>query len=117
MDTPENDYALIRYAEVLLTKAEALFRLGQEGEALQIINDIRTSRGASTLSALTEDDIIDERGRELWWEGHRRTDLIRFGKFLDSWNEKSASEPFRVLFPIPERTVANNPNLTQNPGY
>ncbi|MGX1023897.1 RagB/SusD family nutrient uptake outer membrane protein [Psychroflexus sp. MBR-150] len=117
INTAENDYALIRYAEVLLTKAEALFRLGQEGEALQIINDIRTSRGASTLSALTEDDIIDERGRELWWEGHRRTDLIRFGKFLDSWNEKSASEPFRVLFPIPERTVANNPNLTQNPGY
>ncbi|RRO13868.1 RagB/SusD family nutrient uptake outer membrane protein [Flavobacteriaceae bacterium 14752] len=117
VDTPENDFVLLRYADVLLTKAEALFRLGQDGEALQIINDIRTAREASTLSSLTADDIIDERGRELWWEGHRRTDLIRFGEFNDAWTEKSASEPFRVLFPIPERTVANNPNLTQNPGY
>jgi len=117
LDTPENDYALLRYSDVLLTKAEALFRLGQEGEALQIINDIRTARNASALSSLTEDDIIDERGRELWWEGHRRTDLIRFGKFLDSWNEKESSQPFRVLFPIPETAITDNPNLTQNPGY
>lgn len=114
--TPENDFVLLRYADVLLTKAEAQFRLGT-GDPLAIINDIRSNRGASQLSALTLDDIIDERGRELWWEGHRRTDLIRFGKFNEAWTEKSASEPFRVLFPIPERTVANNPNLTQNPGY
>ncbi len=117
IDTPENDYALIRYAEVLLTKAEALFRLGQEGEALQIINDVRTAREASALNSLTADDIIDERGRELWWEGHRRTDLIRFGKFNDAWNEKDSSQPFRVLFPIPESAITTNPNLTQNPGY
>jgi hypothetical protein len=114
---PDNDYVLLRYAGVLLTKAEALFRLGQAGEALTIINDLRATRGASQLSGLTEDDIIDERGRELWWENHRRTDLIRFGKFLDAWNEKPASEAYRVLFPIPEVAITNNPALTQNPGY
>lgn len=114
---PDNDYVLLRYADVLLTKAEALFRLGQAGEALTIVNDLRATRGATQLSSLTEDDLIDERGRELWWENHRRTDLIRFGKFLDAWNEKPASEAFRVLFPIPEVAITNNPNLTQNPGY
>ncbi len=114
---PDNDYVLIRYADVLLTKAEAQFRLGQTGDALSIVNEIREARGATPLSGLTEDDLIDERGRELWWENHRRTDLIRFGKFLDAWNEKSPSDPFRVLFPIPEVAITNNPNLTQNPGY
>lgn len=117
VETPENDYVLLRYPDVMLTQAEALFRLGQEGEALALVNELRQARGASMLTALTEDEILDERGRELWWEGHRRTDLIRFGKFLDAWNEKNASDNFRVLFPIPERAVAINPNLTQNPGY
>ena len=117
LDTPENDYVLLRYSDILLTKAEALFRLDQPGEALQIVNEIRLEREASALGSLTLDDIIDERGRELWWEGHRRTDLIRFGKFNEAWTEKSASEPFRVLFPIPERTLGTNPNLVQNPGY
>ncbi len=115
--TPDNDYVLIRYAEVLLNKAEALYRLGQEGDALQIINDLRTTRNAPALTSITEVDVIDERGRELWWEGQRRTDLIRFGQFLDAWNEKPASEANRVLFPIPETAITNNPNLTQNPGY
>jgi hypothetical protein len=114
---PDNDYVLLRYADVLLTKAEALFRLGQAGEALTIINDLRATRGASDLPGLTEDDVIDERGRELWWENHRRTDLIRFGKFLEAWNEKPQTDAFRVLFPIPEVAITNNPNLTQNPGY
>jgi hypothetical protein len=117
IETPENDFVLLRYPDVLLTQAEALFRLGQDGQALSIINNLRSTRGASALTNLSEDDIIDERGRELWWEGHRRTDLIRFGKFLDSWNEKDSSEGFRVLFPLPERAVSINPNLTQNPGY
>lgn len=117
VNSPNNDYVLLRYADVLLTQAEAQFRLGNNGEALAVINDLRMKRGASMLADLTEDDIIDERGRELWWEGHRRTDLIRFGKFLESWNEKDASDDYRVLFPIPERAVAINPNLTQNPGY
>jgi hypothetical protein len=117
VETPDNDYVLIRYAEVLLNKAEALFRLGQTGEALTIINELRDTRGASQLSVLTEDDVIDERGRELWWEGQRRTDLIRFGQFLNAWNEKPASDAFRVLFPIPVVSITNNPNLTQNPGY
>lgn len=114
---PDNDYVLLRYSDILLTKAEALLRSGQAGPALTIVNDIRIARGASALPALTENDLINERGRELWWEGHRRTDLIRFGKFLESWNEKQASAGFRVLYPIPETAVLGNPNLDQNPGY
>lgn len=115
-NSPDNDYVLLRYADVLLTKAEAQFRAGT-GDPLAIVNEIREARGASALSSLTEDDLIDERGRELWWENHRRTDLVRFGKFLNAWNEKPASDAFRVLFPIPQIAITGNPNLTQNPGY
>ena len=98
-------------------KAEAEFRNSNTGTALDMVNTLRTQRGASELSALTADDLIDERGRELYWEGHRRQDLIRFGKFLDAWNEKPASGSERLLFPIPNTALATNPNLTQNPGY
>ena len=114
---PETDYVLLRYSDVLLTKAEALLRKGQSAQALQIVNNIRSQRNVDPLNSLSEEELLDERGRELWWEGHRRTDLIRFGKFLDAWNEKGTSDDNKVLFPIPERAVVNNPNLTQNPGY
>ncbi len=116
-DNANNDYVYYRYADVLLMKAEAQFRLGNTGDALSIVNDIRSARGASELSSLSADDLINERGRELYWEGHRRTDLLRFGKFLDSWQQKSESGLERLLFPIPAASVASNPNLTQNPGY
>lgn len=117
LQQPDNDYVLLRYSDILLTKAEALLRSGQAGPALVIVNDIRAQRNATPLGSLTEADLLAERGRELWWEGHRRTDLIRFGKFLEPWNEKPASQSFRVLYPIPENAVLSNPNLVQNPGY
>ena len=60
---------------------------------------------------------LAERGRELYWEGWRRQDLIRFGKYLNAWQEKPASGPERLLFPIPSTALAVNPNLEQNPGY
>jgi starch-binding outer membrane protein, SusD/RagB family len=113
----DNDYVFYRYADVLLMKAEALLRTGNAGEALAIVNEIRTQRGVEPFAELTLDNLIDERGRELYWEGHRRTDLIRFGKFLEAWDEKPASGPERLMFAIPPTALAVNPNLTQNPGY
>ncbi|HRI58512.1 MAG TPA: RagB/SusD family nutrient uptake outer membrane protein [Saprospiraceae bacterium] len=116
-DNADNDYVYFRYADVLLMKAEALLRTNDAAGALAIVNDLRTKRGATTLGALTADDLLKERGRELYWEGWRRQDLIRFGKFLDAWQEKPASGNERLLFPIPAAALAVNPNLEQNPGY
>lgn len=116
-DFSDNDYVFYRYADILLMKAEALLRKGDNAGALDIVNQIRTKRGAAELSSIDLDGMLRERGFELYWEGHRRQDLIRFGKFLDAWNEKPASGPERLLFPIPATQLAVNPNLQQNPGY
>ncbi|MDT0688921.1 RagB/SusD family nutrient uptake outer membrane protein [Salegentibacter sp. F188] len=112
-----NDVAFIRYADVLLTKAEALARQGDFEAARLIINEIRGRSGATPLDSINLDDILDERGRELAFEMTRRRDLIRFGKFTDSWEFKEESEPFRTIFPIPRTAIDANPNLEQNPGY
>ncbi|WP_240676100.1 RagB/SusD family nutrient uptake outer membrane protein [Botryobacter ruber] len=113
----DNDVVLIRLADVQLMKAEALLRKGSAGEALAIVNNIRTLRGVTPFQQLTLDNLLAERGRELFWEGHRRADLIRFGKFLQAWHLKPASEPKRLVFPVPPADVLANPNLDQNPGY
>jgi hypothetical protein len=113
----ENEYVIFRYADVLLMKAEALLRTGNEPAARTIVNQVRAVRGATPLATLTADNLLDERGRELYWEGWRRNDLVRFGKFLAAWQEKAASTSERLLFPIPNEQLAVNPNLTQNPGY
>ncbi|CAL1521202.1 RagB/SusD family nutrient uptake outer membrane protein [Chitinophaga sp. MM2321] len=112
-----NDFVFFRYADVMLMKAEALLRTGKGGEALPIINQIRSKRGASTFGALTLDNLLDERGRELYWEGWRRQDLIRFGKFLQPWQLKPTDDPKYLLYPIPTSDLAVNKNLEQNPGY
>lgn len=121
----ENEGVLLRYADVLLMKAEALLRKGSAGPALTIVNDLRTVRGATPLGALTLDNLLAERGREFYWEGWRRNDMIRFGKFLDplvagagttsTRPTKSGNE--RLLFAIPNQQLSVNPNLVQNPGY
>lgn len=116
-DPGEHDYVLYRFSDIWLMKAEALFRKGSVEEARGMINTLRTARGVGELSSLTAQDILDERGFELYWEGHRRQDLIRFGKFLEAWNEKPASASTYLLFPIPATALAVNPNLVQNPGY
>ena len=108
---------LMRWAEFLLTKAEALMRKGDTGAALALVNDLRAKRGASALSNLDEAAMLDERGRELYWEGFRRIDQVRFGTFDDTWHEKTVTEPFRVLYPVPQQALDSNPNLTQNAGY
>ncbi|SEL78147.1 RagB/SusD family nutrient uptake outer membrane protein [Parapedobacter koreensis] len=115
-----NDWVVFRYADVLLMKAEAILRggTGTPAEALALVNTIRTNRGVAPFATLTLDDLIDERGRELYWEGWRRQDLIRFGKFLEPGQVRTTlSEPHHLVYPLPSQQIAVNPNLEQNPGY
>ena len=113
-----NDYTVIRYADVLLMKAEILLREGDEAGALAIVNEIRSRAGAADRATLTLDDILEERGFELAWEGVRRLDLIRHEKFTSAWDLKEVSgEDYVKLLPIPFSALGANPNLTQNPGY
>jgi hypothetical protein len=126
-NSPDNDFVYFRLSDVLLMKAEAILRGGNAtntgsygNTALSIVNAIRThpSRSASTMTSINLDQLLDERGRELWWEGWRRQDLIRFGKFLQPFQEKNyQSDPKYLLFPIPADQLAVNPNLVQNTGY
>jgi hypothetical protein len=117
-DFKKNDYVMFRYADVLLMKAEAMLRSNNAAGGLLIVNSIRTKRGATALAALDLNAMLDERGREMYWESLRRQDLIRFGKYLQAWQEKPADAGTKnLLFPIPSNQLAVNPNLTQNPGY
>jgi starch-binding outer membrane protein, SusD/RagB family len=117
-DNSDNDYVMFRLADVLLMKAEAQIRSGNAGAAVSSVNQVRARAGLSPLGSVSLDELLDERGRELYWEGWRRQDLIRFGKFLEAFTEKPAeSDPKTLLFPIPASSLAANPNLTQNPGY
>lgn len=130
----DTDFPLFRLADVYLMYAEAVLRGGTGGDvatALGYVNDIREraykdESGNITEAQLTLDFILDERGRELYWEGHRRTDLIRFGKFtgasyLWAWKggvQTGASTDAKYnLYPIPAAEINANPNLTQNQGY
>lgn len=113
-----NDFPIYRYADILLMKAECLTRLGQADAAKPFVDEIRARAGLQALStAPTLDDIYDERGFELCWEGHRRQDMIRFNKFLLARGLAPAAEAHRLLFPIPTAALDANPLLTQNPGY
>ncbi len=100
-------------------KGEALFRLGRTFEALPYFNEVRLRAGVSLYQKkdLTLEKILDERSRELAWEGLRRQDLIRFGKWNDAWFEKEAKDDFTKLFPIPYWAIDTNSKLKQNPGY
>lgn len=109
---------LFRYADAHLMKAEAIHRGGTSDEsALALANELRELRGASPLGSITDQDLLDERGRELYNEMWRRQDLIRFEQFTNEWAFKPTSEEYRVLFPIPTTALISNPNLQQNEGY
>ena len=115
---PSNGLVMARYSDALLMKAEAIMKGGTStvtGES--IIDGLRTLRGATATGSYTMADLLDERRRELYIEGWRRNDQVRFGTFNETWDMKDNTEEFRVLFPIPASAVATNPNLTQNPGY
>ncbi len=115
----ENDYVLFRYADVLYTKLEALWRLGRTGEMIADpdLQKIRTRAGLEPLqvSDLDTDEFLDELGREFAWEGHRRQDMIRFGAWGGSWWNKPPSGENAKLFPIPQTVLNSNQNLVQNP--
>jgi hypothetical protein len=120
----DNDYPLLRYGEVLLNKAEALARKNGFGDAtaLSLVNEIRARAGVAPFTSMTEGQLLAERGRELFIEALRRTDLIRFGAFGNAWWEKPAhSDAHKILFPIPleqmQATASTANKLTQNPGY
>ncbi len=137
--TPENvndtyastDFPIFRYADAILMRAEALYRLGDIAGAVDDINLIRRrafgdNSGDITASQLTARFILDERAREFYYEAQRRTDLVRFGQFTDGdyvWQWKGATfegiqtNKYRNVFPIPGAEVSANPNIHQNPGY
>lgn len=116
-----NDLVIIRYSDILLSKAEALFRLGNASTALTIVNDVRKRNFSpeKPLASLTEEDLLAERSREFLWETSYRSDLVRFGKFTTvrtKWKTYN-DESYRNIFPIPQVELQTNTNLTQNPGY
>lgn len=125
---PGNDMMFFRYADVVLMVAEAKMRAATPDVpgALLLINELRTARGASTVVSMplvnttnTQDPttLLAERGRELYFENVRRTDLIRFGVFLVPWAYKPTDNPKNLVFPVPSQSLAANPNLSQNPDY
>jgi hypothetical protein len=119
----ENDFHIFRLADVYLMKAEALVRGGGDnGEATDLVNQIRSrafhNDPAKLLSDVTLDDIYKERRFELAWEGYTRQDMIRFGTFLLARDFKPfVSDPKYLLYPIPQQDLDANENLIQNPGY
>jgi hypothetical protein len=128
------DFPMFRLADVYLMYAEAVLRGGSGGNlgtALTLVNDLRTraygdNTGNITADQLTLPFILSERGRELYWEGYRRTDLVRFGELTTStylWPWKGgvssgmSTDAKYNIFPLPAADVSANPNLKQNPGY
>ena len=124
-----NDLVVYRLADFILLKAEALLRKNggtATEEAVELVNQIRNRAFEDptdhlyTTSTLTLDSILAERARELYYEGHRRNDLIRYDKFARGdweWYDRSNQGDWTNWFPIPEDELTSNPNLTQNPGY
>lgn len=131
----DNDFPIFRLSEMYLIYAEAHLRGatgGTRDQALAYVNQIRqrahngSAAGNIPASDLTLDFVLDERGRELYWEGHRRTDLVRYGRFTGSnyvWPWKGGVkdgrgvEAYRTMFPLPSFDIIANPNLKQNSGY
>lgn len=135
----DNDYAIFRYADVLLMKAEALWRLGQTGPALVLVNQIRARAGVPDLVSLdgpvsfdmtgpsiAGGELLNEIGREMFAENHRRQDLMRWGLFTEvsKWalptyvpGDVLKADAYTKLFPIHKDKISANPNLIQNPGY
>ena len=126
---PDTDFPVFRLGDVYLMLAECEVVGGVSCNGIARFNDIRSRAGVNTIAAPTAQDIIDERGRELAWECHRRSDLVRFNLLTTSdylWAHKGMNSnvgtPHAVdskynLFPLAASDVMSNPNLTQNAGY
>jgi len=126
---PGNWLMMMRYPDVTLMVAEAMLRQAAPNNAgaLTIVNALRTARGAAPMAGplvlsnpANADDpktLLAERGRELYFESVRRTDMIRFGVFNVLWQYKPTDDPKNLVYPVPNQALALNPNLKQNPGY
>ncbi len=114
-----NDYPIVRLGDVYLMRGEAMARnAGNWNMALPDVNTIRARAGLAPLASIDADGFFDERGKEMFQESSRRTDRIRFGKWGESWWQKTNSDAFRTVFPIPQEQIeASGGTLTQNPGY
>ena len=130
----DTDFPVFRLGEAYLMYAEAVLHGGggSRAQALTYVNALReraygnTSGDLADTTALTLDFLLKERGRELLWEAHRRTDLVRFGKFtgpgyLWAWKggimAGQTTDGHLDIYPLPESELIANPNLKQNPGY
>ena len=116
------DFPLFRLADIYLMLAECELN-GVACDGLEYYNKVRTRAGVDAVGYYSADDLLAERNRELYWEGHRRSDLIRFGKYTGAtynWQWKggvqagTALDSYRNLMPIPPQFVST---LGQNPGY
>ena len=120
----DTDFPMMRYADVLLMAAECAAR-GATIDGLNAFNQVRARAGMPAANGLSLNEILDERGRELYQECWRRSDLIRFGVFTSGYNwqwkgnvkEGKDVESHRTLFPIPDSDRLANTGLEQNPGY
>lgn len=124
-----NDLAVYRYADILLLKAEAIMRKNNGNatqEAVNLVNQVKARAFENptphlyTTATLTLDELLAERSRELYNEGMRRNDMIRFGKFVRGnfgFVNRASEQDFRNVYPIPQPQRNVNPNLVQNPGY
>jgi starch-binding outer membrane protein, SusD/RagB family len=115
-----NDFVVLRYSDVLLTRAEALWRLSNSStEALALVNQVRARAKVTAFTSLTAANLLAERGREMFAELTRRQDMIRFGTFGNKYGFKDAADgkATLALFPIPFQQLAANKKLVQNPGY
>lgn len=121
------DFPMIRLGEIYLIYAEACMHLGAEGMALPKLRELSSRAGVEPPQQISQEFLVAERARELMWEAHRRTDLIRYGLFHtdayrwpykggDSYAGQSFPE-YKCIFPIPPTELATNDKLVQNPGY
>lgn len=121
------DFPMIRLGEIYLIYAEACMHLGEEGMALPKLRELSSRAGVEPPQQISQEFLVAERARELMWEAHRRTDLIRYGLFHtdayrwpykggDSYAGQSFPE-YKCIFPIPPTELATNDKLVQNPGY
>ena len=126
-DFADADFPMIRLAEIYLIYAEACMRLDDASSAMPYMAELAARAGVSAPAEITEEFLVEERGRELMWEAHRRTDLIRFGLFHTDdylWPYKGgdtfegqAFPAYKCIFALPPTELAANPELVQNPGY
>lgn len=123
----DNDWVLFRYADVLFMKAEAMMRKNgnvANQDAVDLINSVRKrafseedwKKAAYTVASLTMDELCKERGREFAFEGTRRSDLVRFNKFVTTewWDKKASNKEAYNIFPIPQKQLDANQNLKPN---